>query len=120
MNFKVKIDNIGKLKNASISVRPLTILAGPNNTGKSFFSKTLYSVFDAINTNPIHSLIKYNLRSLNQVLQMIQVVKYDTPRAVIRKKLRKTATPLTTEEKAIHLAHTHIMKNRKNYCSMQR
>ena len=112
MNFTVSINNIGKLKSASISVRPLTILAGPNNTGKSFFSKTLYSVLDAINTNPIHSLIKYNLRSLNEGLRMIQLVKYGSPRAIIRKKTSKTSS-LTSEEEAIHLAHTHIVKTEK-------
>ena len=107
MKFEVNIENIGKLKNASISVRPLTILAGPNNTGKSFFSKTLYSVFDAINTNPIHSFIKYNLTSLQKGLRIIQLVKYGTPYAVTRK-MRKTASSLNNEEKTIALIYKHI------------
>ena len=107
MKFEVKIDNIGKLKNASISVRPLTILAGPNNTGKSFFSKTLYSVFDAINTNPIHSFIRYNLVLLQKGLRIIQLVKYGTPNAVIRK-MRKPTYSLNDEEQAIASIHKHF------------
>ena len=112
MKFEVTIDNIGKLKNASISVRPLTILAGPNNTGKSFFSKTLYSVFDAINTNPIHSFIKYNLTSLQKGLRIIQLVKYGTSHAVIRK-MRKSLYSLNDDEQAIALIHKDMSRIEK-------
>ena len=73
VNYKIKIDNIGKLKKADISVRSLTILAGPNNTGKSFFSKALYSVFNAINTNPFNAIntnpvivVQYCLKRLQE------------------------------------------------------
>lgn len=38
MNFKVKIENIGKLDDVEIRIGALTVLAGPNNTGKSFVS----------------------------------------------------------------------------------
>ena len=55
MAFKVKIENIGKIRGKSVLVGGLTVLAGPNNTGKSFFSKALYSVFDAMNAN--HALM---------------------------------------------------------------
>ena len=55
MAFKVKIENIGKIRGESVLVGGLTVLAGPNNTGKSFFSKALYSVFDAMNAN--HALM---------------------------------------------------------------
>lgn len=68
MDLKIKIDNIGKLKNANISVRPLTVLAGPNNTGKSFFSKILYSVFSSVHTDPVIAEIKYHLLELKSIL----------------------------------------------------
>lgn len=77
MNFKVKMNNIGKLKEADISVRPLTILAGPNNTGKSFFSKALYSVFSAMNSNPISAYIKDHLHPLREGIDFIQERLYD-------------------------------------------
>ena len=56
MAFQVQFDNLGKLTGAPVLVRPFTVLAGPNNTGKSFFSKSLYSVFEAMHTN--HALIQ--------------------------------------------------------------
>ena len=49
MTFQVRIQNIGKLADATVRVSPLTVLAGANNTGKTFFSKILYSAFDSVN-----------------------------------------------------------------------
>lgn len=51
MTFKVTIKNIGKLTDAEIRIGGFTVFAGPNNTGKSFVSKLLYSLFDAMNAN---------------------------------------------------------------------
>lgn len=51
MTFNVEIKNIGKLADAKIRIGGFTVLAGPNNTGKSFVSKFLYSLFDATNAN---------------------------------------------------------------------
>ena len=50
MTFQVRIQNLGKIRgDATVRISPLTVLAGPNNTGKTFFSKALYSAFDSIN-----------------------------------------------------------------------
>lgn len=73
MNFKVKINNIGKLREADISVRPFTVLAGPNNTGKSFFSKALYSVFDAMSANLVEVYIRNHLRPLMRGVRQIEI-----------------------------------------------
>ena len=51
MSFKVRIKNIGRLTDAEISIGEFTVFAGPNNTGKSFVSKLLYSFFDAMDSN---------------------------------------------------------------------
>ena len=51
MNFNLHIKNIGKLTDAKIRIGRFTVLAGPNNTGKSFVSKIVYSLFNAMNAN---------------------------------------------------------------------
>ena len=58
MTFQVRIQNLGKLADATVRVAPLTVLAGPNNTGKTFFSKALYSGLRAINTNHAQAAIR--------------------------------------------------------------
>ena len=57
MTFQVRIQNLGKLADATVRVAPLTVLAGPNNTGKTFFSKALYSGLRAINANHARAVI---------------------------------------------------------------
>ena len=71
MNFKVKINNIGKLKDVEISLKPFTILAGPNNTGKSFISKTLYSVLSPTR-NPLQVYMQEQFKPLKETLQFIR------------------------------------------------
>ena len=58
MTFQVRIQNLGKLADATVRVAPLTVLAGPNNTGKTFFSKALYSGLRAMNTNHAQAAIR--------------------------------------------------------------
>ena len=57
MAFKVKIKNIGKLKDAEVSIGQFTVFAGPNNTGKSFVSKLLYSLFNAMKANHVETYL---------------------------------------------------------------
>ncbi len=52
MAFDLHIKNISKLTDARLRIGRFTVLAGPNNTGKSYVSKILYSLFDAMNANP--------------------------------------------------------------------
>jgi predicted ATPase len=54
MKVDAKITNLGKLKDGLIKIRPMTVLAGKNGTGKSFVTKLLYSIFNVINKNVYH------------------------------------------------------------------
>ena len=51
MAFDLNIKNIGKLSDAKIRIGQFTVFAGQNNTGKSFVSKIMYSIFNAMNAN---------------------------------------------------------------------
>lgn len=46
--MKLDIKNIGNIKDAEISLKGITVLAGHNGTGKSTVSKTLFSVFNSL------------------------------------------------------------------------
>ena len=50
-DHRLHIRNFGKLSRADVRVGNFTVLAGPNNTGKSFVSKLLYSIFNALNAD---------------------------------------------------------------------
>ena len=47
----VEIRNLGPIVRADLRLKNLTVLAGPNKTGKTFASKALHSVFGAMNAN---------------------------------------------------------------------
>lgn len=64
MEFNVKIKNLGKLDDASIRIDRFTVLAGPNNSGKSFVSKTVYSIIKALSTNYVN---QYCVELINEL-----------------------------------------------------
>jgi predicted ATPase len=49
MDFELTIKNLGNIKQASFKVKPFTIIAGENSSGKSFATKGLYCLLDALN-----------------------------------------------------------------------
>ena len=71
MAFKVKIKNIGKLADAEIHIGDFTVFAGPNNTGKSFVSKLLYSLFNAMNANHAETHLNNLLEPVKRSSYMI-------------------------------------------------
>jgi len=57
MQFTFTINNFGKIEQTKILVKNLTVLAGQNNSGKTFVSKALYSFFQTINTSSIREIL---------------------------------------------------------------
>lgn len=61
MQFDIDIRNFGKIKKAKINIRPFTVIAGPNSSGKSFVTKALYSFFNTINSDHVTTLAYSNI-----------------------------------------------------------
>ena len=51
MKLKFNIENMGNIDNATVTIKPLTIIAGENSTGKTFITKSLYTVLDSVSKN---------------------------------------------------------------------
>ena len=73
MLFKVGIKNFGKLTDATIRIGKFTVFAGSNNTGKSFVSKALYSIFGAMNANHLDMALDQNLKPLFEILSKMEL-----------------------------------------------
>ena len=71
MAFNLNIKNIGKLADANLRIGQFTVLAGPNNTGKSTVSKLLYSIFDAINANSTEAYINDLINPIRDKLRRL-------------------------------------------------
>jgi predicted ATPase len=64
MKIDVKVKNLGKIKEAEFHIRPMTVITGPNGTGKSFFTKSLYSILNVINKNVYHESVNNTIRQI--------------------------------------------------------
>ncbi|MHA1491103.1 MAG: AAA family ATPase [Promethearchaeota archaeon] len=51
-NFKINFTNFGPIKKGDIFLRPLTIFVGPNNSGKSYSAKLIYSILKSFSALP--------------------------------------------------------------------
>lgn len=47
-NMELSIKNIGKIKEADVSISGITVIAGENNTGKSTVGKVLFSLISSM------------------------------------------------------------------------
>ncbi len=45
----MEINNFGKIENAKFQIKPFTLIAGKNASGKSFLTRSLYSIFSSLN-----------------------------------------------------------------------
>ena len=82
MAFKVKIKNIGKLEDAEVRIGQFTVFAGSNNTGKSFVSKLLYSLFNAMK-DPALDYFDSLLNSLRRSLYGIEALGYEDEKSLL-------------------------------------
>ena len=92
MDLELKIKNFGPIDEATIQVGQFTVFAGPNNTGKTFVAKMLYSMLGARKANHalvffdmmVHS-IELNLQSFEQIGRVVE----ERPLSAIRKRVQK-------------------------------
>ncbi|WP_263833633.1 ATP-binding protein [Sulfurospirillum oryzae] len=79
MNFDFNISNFGKIQKLQLPVKPFTIIAGPNDSGKTFSTKSLYSILSSLNIKHISSSLEksYNIlsESLNAMADILNTNK---------------------------------------------
>ena len=91
MDLELKIQNFGPIDEATIQVGRFTVFAGPNNTGKTFVAKMLYSMLGETNANPalmcfeMYASVIYSFLELNRDFGATG----ERARSVIRRALQK-------------------------------
>ena len=71
MDLELKIKNFGPIDEATIQVGQFTVFAGPNNTGKTFVAKMLYSILNAKNANHARVFFATATNSIESNLQLL-------------------------------------------------
>lgn len=68
--MKITIKNIGKIKEATVEINGITVIAGENNTGKSTVGKALYAVFNSF-YNVEEQIRKEKIQSIENILELL-------------------------------------------------
>ncbi len=72
MKLDVSVKNLGQIREATFNIRPMTVITGPNGTGKSFFTKSLYSILNVINKNVYHEKVNQTIRQTQLQLDILK------------------------------------------------
>lgn len=74
MKTNLHIRNFGKIKSANIQLRPFTVIVGPNSSGKSLITKSLYSIFHSMSQNSNSgSILQLQLKLKRAFLSNFQI-----------------------------------------------
>lgn len=86
--MQIKLENIGIVKNSTITLDGLTVITGKNNSGKTTVGKTLYSLLDAVcNIQQKAKADKqyYIRKQLENVQSTLEIFRYIRMRRIDRK-----------------------------------
>lgn len=77
--MQINLQNIGIVKDSTISIDGLTVITGKNNSGKTTVGKTLYALLDAVSNikqKAINDKLFYTQRQIEKVENTLEVLRY--------------------------------------------
>lgn len=72
--MKIELKNIGMISKASIEIRGISLIAGPNDSGKSTIGKVLYSIFRATNISESDFVSMKDKSSQDELFSIFQQI----------------------------------------------
>ncbi|GJJ79798.1 ABC transporter ATP-binding protein [Pasteurella canis] len=73
MKFDLNVNNLGKISNAQLKIRPFTVISGKNSSGKSFITRSLYSIFNVFNRDLTYTFLR-NIH--NEILIQLEIFSF--------------------------------------------
>ncbi len=67
LKLKYTLNNIGNISDATVTIKPLTIIAGENSSGKTFVTKSLYTILNSIYKDHFSDQLINKFQLLNQL-----------------------------------------------------
>ncbi|XNO29537.1 AAA family ATPase [Vibrio alginolyticus] len=71
MSINFEVENLGKITSGNFRLSNMTVVTGPNGTGKSFFTKFLYSIFATVENFTVWG---HTRNTLNNILDTLNDV----------------------------------------------
>lgn len=92
INLGMKIKNFGPISNADITLKPLTIFIGPNNSGKSYVSMLAHSIISSYlhldSYNLYKVMLNFHDRIIDDLHKLLENIKFtNVEKITIPKKL---------------------------------
>ncbi|WP_299808140.1 AAA family ATPase [uncultured Shewanella sp.] len=67
-NIDVIIKNFGKVQHAEFKVKPFTVIAGKNASGKSYITRSLYTFFSSFNKDHLSIEVDASVFTINRIV----------------------------------------------------
>ena len=91
--MNIRIRNIGKVKKADIEIRGITVIAGPNDTGKSTISRALFSVFNSF----YHIKEEMKLERESRLIRIFNVIFIESSIGLLTSKIKELVNNVLTK-----------------------
>jgi predicted ATPase len=72
MDFELTIKNLGNIEQAIFNIKPFTIIAGENSSGKSFATKGLYCLLDALNRDYLSQEVGRSIAKIEEFVDSLE------------------------------------------------
>lgn len=87
--MRMKVKNFGPIRDADIVVKPMTILVGVNNLGKSYFAQLYYIILKAFHAYPFRRYILTALDDVTVLSEFLSFVENDAKKLIKQIKAEK-------------------------------
>jgi len=74
IDLEVEIKNFGKIKKAKFHVKPFTVIAGKNASGKSFVTRALYTIFSSLNKDHLSIEVDVSIFHIRRFFSITDVL----------------------------------------------
>ena len=89
-DLRLVVDNLGPISHASVALKPLTVLIGRNNTGKTYLAQALYAARRAVDASHLSFVAPLSKQEFEAFSEVLERHAYQDPRT---KELRKVELP---------------------------
>lgn len=106
MDYRLYIENFGKIKSANIQVKPLTLLVGDNNSGKSYLLSLIWKVRNLYLFDSFFQILKEKKSPEYSLL-------YEKIFLTIKKAIDSEVTTFSVSTKELEKIWNYLLENGK-------
>jgi predicted ATPase len=115
--MRIKAKDFGPIHNIDVELKPMTILIGKNNLGKSFFAQLAYVLLNILNETPFKT---HYYRWMGPIGELVPIEVSMKRLVLLIKKERLSQTQIVDEVAQIALSYSEILVGRTLKLELER